>query len=147
VAAAPAGTLSSNALAGFFTFSPARPDVDASVVFAYGVRDTAPVRTGDTSWLVTNNVTINRVLSPGQVLDLGAVSGGPLTLKFAGIPGYEYAVQRKTNLTDVVWETVWTTNAPAGRGVDYVDDAPPPPRRSTACVLHSLSGDHKTISH
>ena len=40
-------------------------------------------------------------------------------MSFAGIPGYSYAVQRSTNLTD--WVTLVTTNTPADGRFDCTD--------------------------
>ena len=48
-----------------------------------------------------------------------AVSGSTVTVSFAGIPGYSYAVQRSTNLTD--WVTLVTTNTPADGRFDCTD--------------------------
>ena len=48
------------------------------------------------------------------------VSGATATVSFAGIPGFNYSVQRTTNLMD--WAIIQTTNAPAGGLFDYTDD-------------------------
>jgi hypothetical protein len=49
-----------------------------------------------------------------------AVTNNTVTLKFAGIPGYSYAVKRSTNLVD--WVTRVTTNAPTAGVFQWVDN-------------------------
>jgi len=49
-----------------------------------------------------------------------SVSSSTATVNFAGIPGYNYSVQRSTNLVD--WATILTTNAPSGGLFKCVDD-------------------------
>jgi hypothetical protein len=47
-------------------------------------------------------------------------------LRFAGIPGYAYEVQRTTDLTPPIsWTTLWTTNCPPLGLFDYIDLTPP----------------------
>jgi autotransporter-associated beta strand protein len=48
------------------------------------------------------------------------VTNNQVTLNFAGIPSYSYAVLRSTNLTD--WTTLVTTNAPAAGLFQWTDD-------------------------
>ena len=43
----------------------------------------------------------------------------PVTVSFAGVPGYTYAVERSTNLT--TWMPIWTTNAPTGSSFNFTD--------------------------
>ncbi|PWU15412.1 MAG: hypothetical protein C5B50_15495 [Verrucomicrobia bacterium] len=57
------------------------------------------------------------------------VTGATATVQFAGIPNYQYLVQRSTNL--VSWVTLETTNAPPAGLWSFTDnfsdlDAPPP---------------------
>jgi autotransporter-associated beta strand protein len=73
------------------------------------------------------------------------VSGGAVSGTLYGIPGQQYDIQRKTNLTDTVWETLGSpplTNVPpyitadsAGR-ITFSDTNPPP-----------SSGYYRTIQH
>lgn len=49
-----------------------------------------------------------------------SVGGGTATVNFAGIPGYNYTVQRSTNLVD--WANILMTNAPSGGVFKCVDD-------------------------
>jgi hypothetical protein len=52
-------------------------------------------------------------------------TNGALTLRFAGVPGYPYDLQRSTNLTD--WATILSTNAPSKGLWIYTDGHPPQP--------------------
>ncbi|MDR3460548.1 MAG: Ig-like domain repeat protein [Verrucomicrobiae bacterium] len=77
----------------------------------------------------TNGAVITLALgsasgAAGQVNHI-TVTGGTASLSFAGIPGYLYHVQVSTNLLD--WNTIWTTNTPAGGVFDYTDGNPPQP--------------------
>ncbi|MBW8865566.1 MAG: Ig-like domain repeat protein, partial [Verrucomicrobia bacterium] len=49
-----------------------------------------------------------------------SVGGSTATVNFAGIPGYNYSVQRSTNLVD--WTSILTTNAPSNGLFKCVDD-------------------------
>jgi hypothetical protein len=60
----------------------------------------------------------------GQVNGI-TVTGGTASMNFAGIPGYLYHVQVSTNLTD--WNTIWTTNIPAGGVFQFTDGSAPQP--------------------
>ena len=55
------------------------------------------------------NVTVNAATTVGNPQTI-IVTGNSATVNFAGIPGYQYLIQRSTNL--VVWATLFTTNAP-----------------------------------
>ncbi|HEX5400345.1 MAG TPA: hypothetical protein VFY06_14960 [Verrucomicrobiae bacterium] len=103
----------------FYTNS---PNVDDQI--AYGIADDLGA---------TNTGVINIVIVPsvtGQVTGIIAVNAGSATVGFAGIPDYQYSVERSTNLVD--WVAIWTTNAPAGGLFNYTDTfsdlsgAPPP---------------------
>ena len=48
------------------------------------------------------------------------VTGSTATVTFAGIPTYQYEIQRSTNLVD--WVTISTTNAPSNGVFMYTDD-------------------------
>ena len=75
------------------------------------------------------NIIVNTGSTAGNPQTI-VVTGSSATVNFAGIPGYQYLIQRSTNMT--VWVTLFTTNAP-GNGVfkftDNFDDlggvAPP----------------------
>jgi len=51
------------------------------------------------------------------------LSGGNPTINFAGIPGFEYDVQRSTDL--VTWTTLETIIAPSDGVFSYTDNSPP----------------------
>ena len=63
---------------------------------------------GTAAGLITITVSTNPVAGTPQSI---TVSGGSATVNFAGIPAYQYEIQRSTNFVD--WVTVLTTNAPA----------------------------------
>jgi hypothetical protein len=61
----------------------------------------------------------------GQNIVWAGLAEGFPAIRFAGIPGYTYEVQRSTNLTIGVWTTISTNVVPAGGLVDFVDTAAP----------------------
>ena len=71
-------------------------------------------------------VTINVDSTPlfGQSA-IASITGGAATLKFAGIPGFNYSVSRSTNL--ISWTVIWTTNAPPDGLFQYIDSPAPQP--------------------
>jgi autotransporter-associated beta strand protein len=97
--------------------------------FTYIVRDFGPVyRAGDT--VRTSTGTIRFTVNTPQGTNANAVAisptNGVVGLRFAGIPGYAYEVQRTTDLTPpVTWTTLWTTNCPPLGLFDYIDLTPP----------------------
>jgi hypothetical protein len=68
--------------------------------------------------------SVNVVFYPFPVLvgqnGTFSVSGGKAKLKFIGISGYPYAIDRSTNLLD--WIQIMSTNAPANGAFQYEDD-------------------------
>lgn len=63
------------------------------------------------------NIIVIAVISGGS--QSIAISGNSATVNFAGIPNYNYSVQRSTNLVD--WTTIWTTNAPVNGLFNFTD--------------------------
>ncbi len=61
---------------------------------------------GNGSLTATGTVTVIVSVSPGGLAQTISVSGGAATVKFFGIPGYQYDVQRATSLAEPV---TWTT--------------------------------------
>jgi hypothetical protein len=55
-------------------------------------------------------------------------SGGAVTINFAGIPGYQYQVQRSSDSSFTSPEVVLTTNAPTAGLFIYTDNTPLQPR-------------------
>ena len=97
--------------------------------FSYTVRDVGPVyRAGDTVRTGTGTIRITVRAPAGTNFNAVAISftNGVVGLRFAGIPGYSYAVQRTTDLTPpVAWATLHTTNAPPPGLFDFIDETPP----------------------
>jgi hypothetical protein len=53
-------------------------------------------------------------------------TNGVVGMRFAGIPGYTYNVQRTEDLTPpATWTTLHTTNCPPLGLFDFIDTAPP----------------------
>src|ERR1043166_740198 len=100
-------TMTENATTIFY-----QPASDANDSLQYRVRDTR----GGTR---TKTISINVVNATGLAQTL-TVSGGTVTVSFAGIPDYSYQVQRSTNLVD--WVTRLTTNAPSTGVFQFTDD-------------------------
>lgn len=65
------------------------------------------------------NVTVNAGVTAGNPQTI-SITGNSVTVNFAGIPGYQYLIQRSTNL--VVWATLFTTNAPGNGVFKFTDD-------------------------
>lgn len=81
--------------------------------FTYSVTDT---NGGSASGLV--NLTVIASAFTGQPATI-TVSGSTANVKFGGIPGFNYSVQRSTNL--VSWTVILTTNAPGAGVFDWTD--------------------------
>ena len=106
----------------YILFAPAG---NTNSILDYSVEDSANPTKALASSII--NVTITNAVSSVNSIS-NNVENGTVTIRFAGIPGYGYAVERSSDLAS--WDTVWTTNAPAG-GVwmftDGPDPAPPNP--------------------
>jgi autotransporter-associated beta strand protein len=66
-----------------------------------------------------NNIYVTVIKWTGTAQTI-TVTNNTVTLNFAGIPNYGYAIQRSTNLTD--WVTLVTTNAPSAGLFQWTDD-------------------------
>jgi hypothetical protein len=93
--------------------------------FTYTVRDVRSYRPGDTVRTATGWITISVTNAIGSVVSV-ASSGGAITIKFAGVPGYAYDVERAVDLGGS-WTVVLTTNAPPHGLWFYTDSNPPQP--------------------
>jgi hypothetical protein len=97
--------------------------------FTYIVRDFGPAyRAGDTVRTATGTIRFTVNTPQGTNANAVAISptNGVVGLRFAGIPGYAYEVQRTTDLTPPIsWTTLWTTNCPPLGLFDYIDLTPP----------------------
>lgn len=98
-----------------------------SETFSYVIRDNHTYRPGDTIQTATSWITIvvtNAVSSVNAITS----SGNDVTITFAGIPGYRYAVERSSFASD--WTsatTVQAITAPAGGVWTFTDWSPPNP--------------------
>ena len=101
------------------------PAANTNSILDYSVEDSANPTKALASSII--NVTITNAVSSVNSIS-NNVEAGTVTIRFAGIPGYGYAVERSSDLAN--WNTVWPTNTPAG-GVwiftDGPDPAPPNP--------------------
>jgi uncharacterized repeat protein (TIGR01451 family) len=107
----------------FILFAPAN---NFSESFPFVIRDIrAAYRAGDTVQTGTNwiTVTVTNAVSSAQSI---STSGSGISLRFAGVPGYVYDVERSTDLSS--WSVLSTTNAPAQGLWDYTDPNPPVPQ-------------------
>jgi autotransporter-associated beta strand protein len=71
---------------------------------------------GTNSGIIDITITSGTSVGGSQAV---TVSGNSATVTFAGIPGYQYQVQRSTNLLD--WVSLVTTNAPANGVFKFTD--------------------------
>jgi uncharacterized repeat protein (TIGR01451 family) len=101
------------------------PTNNISEAFVYVVSDARPYRIGDTIRMATNLVTITVTNAVGTARSISVVAGQSVTVRFAGVPGYAYDVERNTNLFDAGWTVIATTNAPPNGVWLYVDTNAP----------------------
>ncbi len=97
--------------------------------FTYTVRDFGPAyRAGDTVRTATGKLrlTLNAPTGTnGNAVNI-SFTNSVVGMRFAGIPGYTYDLQRATNLTPpVAWSTLHTTNCPPLGLFDFIDLTPP----------------------
>ena len=92
--------------------------------------DSFSVVFSDGSLTTTGFVSVNVGVAAGTgpaLISITAV-GSDVQLKFSGIPGHQYAIQRSTSLiAPVVWDTLSTVTANASGFVLYTDPSPPSP--------------------
>jgi autotransporter-associated beta strand protein len=95
---------------------------------AFTVRDVRSYRAGDTVRTATAYLYITAEApagTNGNAVDI-SFTNGVVGMRFAGIPGYAYEIQRATNLTPpVAWTTLHSTNAPTEGLFDFIDLTPP----------------------
>ncbi len=92
--------------------------------------DSFEVRISDGVNIITGIVTVTVGSSSGDGTALVSVTmvGPDVLLKFAGIPGTHYEVQRSGGLTPpVTWTTLTTVTADASGFATYTDPSPPSP--------------------
>lgn len=124
-------TISTN---GTFIFiSPAN---HLSETISYAVRDVrSAYRTGDTVRMATNTITI-LVTTAGGIAMTPIVSGTIATIDFAGIPGYQYDIQRALSPAGPWTNQPPTVTAPANGLFQYVDDPVPLPSAFYRLIQH-----------
>jgi pectin methylesterase-like acyl-CoA thioesterase len=93
---------------GDFTWRPTVAQSDSTNNVSVVVTDN-----GTPNLSATNNFTVTVNLLTAPVVTAPAVSGGQFSLTITGQTGPDYTVQVSTNLTDVNWQTILTTNSPA----------------------------------
>jgi hypothetical protein len=93
--------------------------------FIYVVQDARDYRAGDTIRMATNWITISVTNAVGIAQSISIVNGQNVSVRFAGVPGYSYDVERTTDLMDPNWVVVGTTNVPPN-GVWFYEDTNPP---------------------
>jgi hypothetical protein len=74
---------------------------------------------GDSTVGVINIVVSFNALTGQATGIVSSFNNNSVTLSFAGVPGYTYAVERSTNWP--TWIPIWTTNAPAGSFFNFTD--------------------------
>jgi hypothetical protein len=94
--------------------------------FNYVICDLRSYRPGDTVLRATNSLMMSVTNAVGRVQTI-SVSGPSVKVRFAGVPGYPYEVERTTNVTNGPWVVVLTTNAPVNGVWEYLDTSPPFP--------------------
>jgi hypothetical protein len=80
--------------------------------------DTFTYTVGNGSGTATGTITVNVASAPGGLAKTITVSEGTATIKFFGIPGFQYDVQRTTSLTEPVTWTTLTTGSPLSPDTD-----------------------------
>jgi len=116
-------TITTNATYLFFTSTN-----NLAEAISYTVRDVRSYRAGDT--IRTGTGALWFTASAPQGTNGNAVNisftNSVVGMRFAGIPGYTYDVQRTEDLTPpVTWTTLHTTNCPPLGLFDFIDVSPP----------------------
>src|SRR5207253_10026173 len=93
-------------------------DSNNSTYIYYGLRsgststDSIPYTGSGTNGCSTSASIGLSIAAPGGIAQTISSSGGSVTVNFAGIPGYQYDVQRATNVSFTNVTVVLTTNTP-----------------------------------
>jgi len=112
--------------AAYILYQPASGN-NNSDSFSYTISDGL----GDTA---TGTISVI-VINPGGLAQTISVSGGAVTVNFAGIPGYTYDIQRATD-PGGPWTMVATQTAPANGLFSYTDPSPPAPTAYYRLIEH-----------
>ena len=103
------------------------------------VSDSFPYRVSNGTQTATNTITVSVLPISGSLARDIRVTNGTATVKFFGIPGLLYDVQRTASLAEPVsWVTLTTTSlAPGTDGsFSYTDTNAPPGTAFYWCVRH-----------
>lgn len=93
-----------------------------SDTFGYEVKDARDYRPGDTMRTASSTITISTTAAVSSVREISA-SGGTVKIRFAGIPGFSYTVERASVVTGP-WSVKQTTTAPANGVWEFSDSSP-----------------------
>lgn len=115
---------------GYVLYQPTDVNSTDSDSFSFKVRDVrSAYRDGDTVRTAVALINVSVVSATGGAAQTIDTSGGEVSVKFAGIPGYPYAVERAEDVNFTVnLTTVLTTNAPAAGVFGITDSNPPSPQ-------------------
>jgi hypothetical protein len=102
-------------------YSPPTDDGDDS--FSYTVCDVRSYRVGEMARTATATISITKVRSAAAARQI-SISGGVVSMTFAGIPGYIYDIERSIDL--IAWEMIKTITNPETGVFSFTDDSPPP---------------------
>src|SRR5205085_2606511 len=109
------------------TYIKYQPINDNSDSFNYTVRDTSSAyRAGDTVRTASAKINITVVNMGGSVQAINT-SGGAVAVKCAGVPGFQYDLERSDIVTFATFTILLTTNAPSNGFFNYNDSNPPTP--------------------
>ena len=100
-------------------YVPNQPDQNLPDSFTYTVKD------NNNGLQSSGTVTLNVIPQAGGQATEITVSGSEVSVKFAGIPGYQYDVQRATEVNFTSPTVILTTNAPSDGLFTCVDSSPP----------------------
>jgi hypothetical protein len=110
--------------ATYIYYEPVNGNADS---FSYTVRDLAAgYRLGDAVRTATAHVTVS-VVNAGGVVQTIDTSAGAVTIHCAGIPEYQYDLERSATVNFASPTIVLTTNAPGNGRFTYTDNNPPTP--------------------
>jgi len=102
------------------------PTNNISESFPYYVSDNRTYRPGDTVYVASSMITVIVTNAVGYAQTITGISSGSVSVRFAGIPGHAYDIQRATSVSGP-WQIIATTNAPPMGVWTFTDNSPPQP--------------------
>ena len=110
--------------ATYIYYEPINGNADS---FNYTVQDmVAAYRAGDPVRTATAHINVS-VVNAGGIVQTIDTSGGAVTIRCAGIPDYQYDLERSATVNVDSPSTLLTTNAPGNGRFIYTDNNPPTP--------------------